>query len=113
MKSVSITIFLCLVGLSMASIPPVPGRKLYSPKGTEQVASLRKVAAPAPMLVIVPSTKQLVWSGNYTQSVAFSVEYRLNPTGKWKVLNLVTNQYTNSITLSNPMCFYRVGAFWP
>lgn len=108
-----LTLILAVMLVSIAAVPPLPRMKVESPKGKEQRLALVKVAAPA--LVIVPrnQTNTLTWSGSYTQSVAFSIEWKTNLTQPWKLLANVTNLYTYVHRPSSAVGFYRVGAFYP
>ena len=58
----------------------------------------------------------LAWTG--VPSAAYEVDYRTNPASVWAVAGYVTNSasmtnQTFARTTTNPMEFYRVGAFWP
>lgn len=96
-------------------VPPKPKPVLRSPKDTEFTKSLAKVAAPA--VIIPPPNKFLIWDNTYGgTNVAFQIDHAvmLSPgVSAWTKLASVTNQFSYSISPTNSMEFFLVGAFWP
>ena len=87
------------------------GATLRSPKGGEFAKSLGKSRS----IVIPPhyTTNTLTWSGNYTQSVEFSVEFKPEIASAWSVIGKTTNILSYTHMTTNLHGYYRVGAFWP
>jgi len=113
MKKLLLIALLCVAATPVPPKPRLSHVSILSPKHAEQLASLRKVPAPAAPKLIIPSNYRLTWTQSYDlnnpQSALVFIVYQSTNLSTWDVVATVaTNLYPFNASL--PAAFFQVQA---
>jgi hypothetical protein len=98
MKRYILLCFLCIA----ATLPPIPKKHaiLLSPKDAANRVTY-----------VVPVIKSGTLMWDMQTNVGFVVEQKLKMKNKWSELTRMTNTSSLKLFMTNPSCYYRVGAY--